>query len=203
MTFRLPVRRRHAALAGVLVGWGLCRVFHQPTPAVSPGVFAVVRDLALVARADGVWASAPLSLPRVPVAGIVDGDTLRVGWDGGTEFLRLYGVNTPERRAACWAEAAERARALAGSAVRLGFEERNRDKYGRLLAYVFTDDGRSVDAALVAEGFGRAWKRDGRFADLLTGLEDRARAAKTGCLWSRPEGEKKPPRRRPRRRSPA
>ncbi|HEX5141459.1 MAG TPA: nuclease, partial [Dehalococcoidia bacterium] len=53
----------------------------------------------------------------------------------------------------------------------------------RLLRYVFLEDGTSVDATLVAEGFGEAWRQDGRYRDQIVDLEAGARAAHRGCLW--------------------
>jgi hypothetical protein len=40
-----------------------------------------------------------------------------------------------------------------------------------------------VDATLVAEGFGEAWRRDGQYRDQIVELEEEAQAAGRGCLW--------------------
>jgi endonuclease YncB( thermonuclease family) len=69
------------------------------------------------------------------------------------------------------------------TAVRLEADARNEDEYGRLLRYVFTNDGVSVDAALVSEGLAEAWRDDGRYVNRLTILETDARQHGTGCLW--------------------
>jgi micrococcal nuclease len=138
----------------------------------------------LAERADGLFCAAPERLPKAALLQVVDGDTAEILWEDKPTFLRYYGVNTPERGHPCYETATARNRVLSGAAVRLAFEERERDRYGRLLAYVFTEDGRSVDAQLVAEGFGKAWRRDGRFRDRLAALEDGARKTRTGCLWS-------------------
>jgi endonuclease YncB( thermonuclease family) len=116
--------------------------------------------------------------------------------------LRYYGVDTTERGQPCYDEATARNRALSGGVVRLVFDERERDAHGRLLAYVFTEAGLSVDAQLVAEGMGRAWKRDGGFRDRLVALEEKAKDAKIGCLWSgAPVPEKRNQRRKRRTRA--
>ncbi len=52
-----------------------------------------------------------------------------------------------------------------------------------LLRYVFLEDGTSLDATLVAEGFATAQRTDGYYKDQLIALEDEARAAGRGCLW--------------------
>lgn len=142
--------------------------------------------LSLVSTPAGPAASSHAALVEARVLETVDGDTLRVALDGRTEFLRYFGVDTPERDMPCYEGARERNRQLAGAAVRLSFDARTRDEGGRLLAYVFTEDGLSVDAALVREGWGRAWRRDGRFRGAIVALEDEARAAGDGCLWGRP-----------------
>jgi endonuclease YncB( thermonuclease family) len=70
-----------------------------------------------------------------------------------------------------------------GTTVRLEADARNEDEYGRLLRYVFTNDGTSVDAALLTEGLAKAWSEDGRYVARLTTLEIYAREHRIGCLW--------------------
>ena len=62
-------------------------------------------------------------------------------------------------------------------------DARNQDRYQRLLRYIFLPDGTSVDATLVAEGFGHAWRQDGRYKGDIVKLEDDARTNDRGCLW--------------------
>ncbi len=143
------------------------------------------QDYWLVGTSSGTFCSDPAALVRASVRETVDGDTLRVMWEGRPRFLRYYGVDTPERDEPCYREATERNRQLAGNTVLLGFDGRREDSHGRLLAYVFTEDGLFIDAQLVAEGWGRAWRRDGRFHEYVARLEENARAAGTGCLWER------------------
>ena len=38
---------------------------------------------------------------------------------------------------------------------------RDTDRYGRLLYYVYTENGASIDATLIREGLARVWTRDG------------------------------------------
>ena len=152
--------------------------------ASAPPPESLLPDLTLVRVAEGARVSSVSGLARARVFSVVDGDTLRVSWNGREERLRYYGVDTPEKGEACCEEASRRNAALAGDEVLLAFDERPRDKYGRILAYVFTPEGLSIDAALVAEGFGRAWTRDGRWRDAMEELEEGAREADRGCLWS-------------------
>ena len=48
---------------------------------------------------------------------------------------------------------------------------------------MFAVDGTSVDATLVAEGYGHAWTQDGYFKEQIIALEDAAQKADRGCLW--------------------
>jgi len=122
-------------------------------------------------------------LERAQVVDVIDGDTIDVVLDGATERVRYYGIDTPERGDRCFAEATDRNEALAGETVLLLPDARGRDSFGRLLRYVFTEDGDSIDARLIAEGLAHAWTEDGAYRDALVALEDEARAADAGCLW--------------------
>lgn len=118
------------------------------------------------------------------VVRIVDGDTLRVMLNGVEEVVRIFGVDTAERGEACFEEAAERTGELAGREVRLLRDDRNRDRYDRLLRYVYTPEGLSIDAVLIAEGLAYAWTRDGALRDPLVALQAQASTTGSGCLWS-------------------
>jgi micrococcal nuclease len=136
--------------------------------------------------ASTVFCADPSTMQRASVVRIVDGDTLRALVDGVEEPVRLFGVDTPERGDPCFAEAADVLRlqvALHRGEVLLVPDARNRDRYDRLLRYVYTPDGLSIDALLIAAGFGRAWTQDGALRDPLIELEATARAQHRGCLW--------------------
>lgn len=95
------------------------------------------------------------------VTRVVDGDTVHVRLAGRDERVRYIGIDTPESvkpgtPVQCFAEAASarNRRLVAGEAVRLRTDVESRDRYGRLLAYVYRRrDGLFVNAALVREGF--------------------------------------------------
>jgi len=123
------------------------------------------------------------NLQRAELVEVVDGDTIDVLIDGALARVRYFGVDTPERGQICYREALDRNQLLLGETVLLLPDNRDEDDFGRLLRYVFLPDGTSVDATLVAEGFGYAWTRDGRYRDQIVALEDEAKAAARGCLW--------------------
>ncbi|HLF77777.1 MAG TPA: thermonuclease family protein, partial [Dehalococcoidia bacterium] len=97
--------------------------------------------------------------------------------------IRYYGVDTPERGDKCYREAQDRNMALVGKEVLLLEDARDEDRFGRTLRYVFLPDGTSLDATLVAEGFGHAWTRDGRYKEEIVALQLEAEAGGRGCLW--------------------
>lgn len=117
--------------------------------------------------------------PTLEVSRVIDGDT----FDSPVGRVRLFGVDTPERGQRCFNEATERLSQLAGTTVRVETGPRDTDRYGRLLYYVYTADGASIDAALVREGLARAWTRDGRHRDTLVQMEREAQGSGVGCLW--------------------
>ena len=116
---------------------------------------------------------------------VVDGDTIRVRLPSGREErVRYIGIDTPEAGACFYREArAFNARLVAGREVRLERDVDERDRYGRLLAYVHAD-GRDVGAELLRRGYAEPLvvppnvRRAPRFAALAAG----ARAAGRG-LW--------------------
>jgi micrococcal nuclease len=95
------------------------------------------------------------------VTKIVDGDTIHVALGGRDEKVRYIGVDTPETHkpgtpVQCFGPAASafNARLLEGRSVRLRTDAESRDRYGRLLAYVYRrPDGLFVNAELVGRGF--------------------------------------------------
>jgi micrococcal nuclease len=97
------------------------------------------------------------------VVDVVDGDTVKVRLPGGTETVRYIGVDTPEtvkpgEPVQCFGKRASEFndRLVAGRRVRLSFGRERRDRYGRLLAYVYLPGReRSVNALLVERGYGR------------------------------------------------
>jgi micrococcal nuclease len=123
---------------------------------------------------------------------VVDGDTIVVRLDGRSERVRYIGVDTPESvkpgvRVQCFAKAAaaENRRLVLGRAVRLEYDAEARDRYGRLLAYVWRGDT-LVNAELVRLGYGKPLEIAPNLAHAveLRRLASTARRAHRG-LWSR------------------
>ncbi|MBC9957634.1 thermonuclease family protein [Yimella sp. cx-51] len=127
------------------------------------------------------------------VAGIVDGDTIKV-WIGGTRVgVRLLGVDTPETvkpgySQGCFGkQASSKMQSLVQSKqVHLvpDATQGDKDRYGRLLRYVLLPDGRDVSQQMIAGGFGREYTYAAAYAKQGTfrAAQSSAQAARAG-LW--------------------
>ncbi|HUT34449.1 MAG TPA: thermonuclease family protein [Planctomycetota bacterium] len=182
--------------------------------------------VALLAAAVAYWAARqpPQGVPtEAVIAGIADGDTVHIRANGVKHTLRLIGVDTPEvhesdklerdvqrtgqdKRTiqALGKRASDFTRRLCeGKTCRLEYDPANtsgghRDKYGRLLVYLFVPDasGREVlvNAEILRNGYGAAMTAypfdDGRKAEFRR-LEREARGARKGLWaeWKTPRGE--------------
>jgi micrococcal nuclease len=131
---------------------------------------------------------------EVALRQVIDGDTIEVRMSGGhAETVRYVGVNAPEMLPETLEEPGGRAaRALnetllRGKRLELTFDVETRDRYGRLLAYVYAD-GENVNAALVERGYAAAAAHPPNvcFRDRFTSLERQARDARRG-LWGGPD----------------
>ena len=100
------------------------------------------------------------------VSEFIDGDTIVVDMNGTQEKLRFIGVDTPEthdpRKAVqCFgvAAAAFTKSFIGQNNVRLESDptNTNRDRYNRLLRYVYLPDGRLVNAEIIRQGYGFAY----------------------------------------------
>lgn len=143
----------------------------------------------------------PLKWPELPaitpgyyaVTHVVDGDTIDVNMNGTTERIRMIGVDTPETKkpdspVQCYGpEASEFAKkTLTGKSVRLDADplDDNRDRYGRLLRYVYLQDGTLFEEALITKGYAFAYlsfpfSKKAEFAK----WQSAAQTAKVG-LWA-------------------
>ena len=123
----------------------------------------------------------------------VDGDTVDVQLSPArVERVRILGVDTPETKdprkpVQCYGpEASEFTKQrLLGRKVRLETDAEVRDKYGRLLAYIYVDGAR-FDDELLRLGYARLLiiKPNGKYARTMLDEELSARAAGRG-LWGK------------------
>jgi micrococcal nuclease len=150
----------------------------------------------------------PTSLRTGRVTEITDGDTIRMQLLGGqtVERVRLIGIDSPEqypsekldrdaartgrsrealqelgRRATAYAE-----RTLADQVVGLSFDAEPRDRYRRLLAYVWLQRGALFNRLIVADGYAQVLTvpPNVRYAGLFLACQREARKHRRG-LWGR------------------
>lgn len=93
---------------------------------------------------------------------VVDGDTVSVEIEGKSETIRIIGINTPEtvdprKPVECFGqEASARAQALLDNqtvTLEADATQGERDKYDRLLRYVFLPDGSDFAIQMISEGY--------------------------------------------------
>jgi endonuclease YncB( thermonuclease family) len=170
--------RKQRKLLGLLVGLitlGLSAIgqqlgwFEQATQQVKqndPGLYAITR--------------------------FTDGDTISVDMNGKSESVRMIGVDTPETHkpnapVQCYgpAAAAYTKNLIGKNRVRLEADptNQNRDRYNRLLRYVYMPDGRLVQAELIKNGYGFAYTSFPftKSEDFVT-LQEQAKTQNKG-LW--------------------
>lgn len=109
----------------------------------------------------------PQKLPKTargpfPVERVIDGDTIKVSTGSTSETIRFIGINTPEtvrpgEPVECFGKEAseETKKLLTGKPIYLETDSSQDiyDKYGRLLAYVFLEDGTNINEELVRYGY--------------------------------------------------
>ena len=128
------------------------------------------------------------------VTKVVDGDTIWVDNNGQRLKIRMIGMDTPEtvdprKPVQCFAlEASAQAKTiLGGQSVYLETDpsQDSVDRYGRTLAYVWTESGRLFNLDMIADGFAHEYTYDlpYRYQQAFRAAEDDAQAQARG-LWS-------------------
>ncbi len=119
----------------------------------------------------GFLAASPAIFGRTPlpdsgvVTAVFDGDTLQVKFsDGRSRRVRLIGVDAPEigdprEEIALWGQLAKRFAFyhLYRRPVGLSYDLTPADKYGRILAYIHTQDGEIFNEIIIRSGFAFAY----------------------------------------------
>ncbi len=131
---------------------------------------------------------------KATVTKVVDGDTINVSINGSIAVIRLIGIDTPElvapnRPVECFGkEASAHAIVLVkGKTVYLIADntQDDIDKYGRLLRYVFLEDGMNINKQMIADGYAYEYTYDAAYIyqNAFREAERMAREQKKG-LWS-------------------
>ena len=138
---------------------------------------------AVVEEAEETAPARPTTTAGDKVIGVKDGDTIELLRNGQSETVRLYGVDTPEKKQAYGERSKQFTSDLVfGRTVQL--ITHNKDRYGRTVGTIMLPDGRSLNEELVKNGYAwhyTAYSKDRKLAD----LEADARRFKRG-LWQDP-----------------
>lgn len=126
------------------------------------------------------------------VVRVVDGDTLVIDIDGKEERLRLIGIDAPEsvhpdkdkntdmgRLASDFSKLR-----LEGKTIGLEYDKETRDRYGRILAYVYID-GEMFNQTLLREGLAKAktYPPNDKYEEDFLKIQEEAKANNRG-LWA-------------------
>lgn len=94
------------------------------------------------------------------VTKIIDGDTVIVKINGEEKSVRLIGIDAPEKNECFEKEATEKLKELIGNKkIKLEADEtqNDKDKYDRLLRYIYLEDGTLINKRLIEEGMAKEY----------------------------------------------
>ncbi len=166
-------------LIGIIIGFQLKGV---------PNIPSVQNNAAQVNQEISSKSFGEINTGEVKVTRVIDGDTIEI--EGG-ERIRYIGIDTPEtvdprKPVQCFGvEASNKNKELVeGKMVRLETDITDRDKYNRLLRYVWVGDT-FVNLELVKQGFAYSYSYppDIKYQDRFLKAQQEAREAKRG-LWN-------------------
>lgn len=130
--------------------------------------------IALITLADDVKEYNTSNNLEIKVLSVVDGDTLKISYKGQKESIRLIGVDAPEstinkktkRDAKRSGQSIETIIAMGkratkyvkslvkpGDEITIELDVQERDRYGRLLGYVYLSDGKMLNEEIVKAGY--------------------------------------------------
>ena len=144
----------------------------SPNPVLLPASISDTGDLALITR-------------------VIDGDTIEVSFHGDLQTIRYIGIDTPETKhpskpIECFGPEASRfnEKLVGGREVVLEKDITDKDRYGRLLRYVWTEGVGLVNLVLVENGYAQVstYPPDVKYKDGLVAAEASAQASAIG-LW--------------------
>jgi len=111
---------------------------------------------------------------KATVLTVIDGDTLKISYHGRRESIRLIGIDAPEimRNKKAYRDSRRQGRDInsitsqgrlakkyvkslvkKGIVVTIQFDVERRDKYRRLLGYVYLPDGRMLNDVIIRNGY--------------------------------------------------
>ncbi|MEW6109847.1 MAG: thermonuclease family protein [Nitrospirota bacterium] len=119
-----------------------------------------------------------------------DGDTISAVVNNKYEKIRLIGIDTPEMGQRPWGSKAgkylENLIDASSGRVLIEYDVEKRDKYGRILAYIWTKDGRMVNEEMLRNGFALlfTFPPNVKYVNKLMSAQKDARDKKIG-IWGK------------------
>ena len=158
----------------------------------SPTRYALIPLLLLLGVISSCTSANSLPSDAATIVSVIDGDTIVLEVQDQTETVRLLGVDTPEtvhpsKPIECFgpeASAFTKATLVKGSTVKLLRDVEPRDRFQRLLVYLFLADGTLFNQLLIDRGFARTLSIEPNtaFASQFATHESNAKNRRVG-LW--------------------
>jgi endonuclease YncB( thermonuclease family) len=142
--------------------------------------------LPITTPAPSIPSNIPEGALQAVLVRVVDGDTAEVTVGGQALTVRYVGIDTPERGEPGYKAAAAANQTLLGSGnLWLAPDKTDKDRYGRLLRFIYTDQGVFVNEQMVAQGWAQPleFQPDVTLAVEFRKLATAAAQAKRG-FWS-------------------
>jgi micrococcal nuclease len=118
---------------------------------------------------------------RVKIIEVIDGDTIKTQDD---RIIRLIGINSPEKEQECYEQAKKELKEFVlNKTVKIKTDKKtgDKDRYGRILRYVFTD--KLVNEHLILSGNSYYYDySDFKYKKRFEKAEKEAKKG-NGCLW--------------------
>lgn len=161
-----------------------------------PGIIAgtVKKEEILKAFGMEIKTTSNVSEDIYEVISVTDGDTFKINYNGKETKVRLIGVDTPEsvhpnssKNTEYGKEASNYTKSLLENrTVKLEFDVSQTDQYGRLLAYVYLENGEMLNEKLLKEGYAQVatYAPNVKYVEKFEQLQKEARENKVG-FWAK------------------
>lgn len=162
--------------------------------------FILISCIYLSLNSNQISRSKRYSIPNIDpnklylVLKVLDGDTFQIKIDKRLQTVRMLGIDTPEtvdprKKVQCYGKEASKKtkEILSKHSVRLVLDssQNTLDKFGRILAYVYRDDGLYMNQYLLENGYAREYTYSKQYKEQMDfkSIENQASISKLG-LWN-------------------
>jgi len=122
--------------------------------------FKLISDFRKTPIKENIKASPTIKQESTELIKIIDGDTVIVKINGEEKSIRLIGIDTPEKNECFEKEATEKLKEIiANKKIKLEADnsQDDKDKYDRLLRYIYLEDGTLINKKLIEEGVAKEY----------------------------------------------